>query len=411
MRSVPVEYERIVPIELVASSRNPNAVVQNVRYAVNPVASKPTQAPPPPVSELDCDEEDEDDEVEEGATGINDELLGDKISEINAMKNQLNRLKEMMNTVKLIEIKNGDCDPEEDEPPAPKAIRNGPSHFEAAAASVAPALTVPTTTSVPIMYENVVPIHQTHQPFKSANNQAPIVTTIPTTVEQPQRDDEGEMEERVRTLHSMTQDLRLQAVTLAAERDRLKDIKNEIVRRNEEKDSNMKQNVALLRGHKELHQQHQLQLQHQHEQEDLMKAQYEAKKKEFDKLVEKLDVASSAVAVDQANAEKKEMDAIYYPETWRRAQDASSASSVRSGLGGGRPSEPPATKLTGGNSLNQGKDSADSGAADVLGMSVDANSLQSGSSRGFSVPPPMRNINARDSCKFKQVVLLESTSK
>lgn len=402
MRSVPVEYERIVPIELVASSRNTNAVVQNVRYAINPVASKPAQAPPAPVSELDCDEVDEDDEIEEGATGINDELLGDKISEINAMKNQLNRLKEMMNTVKLIEIKNGDCDPEEDEPPAPKATRNGAAHFEAASASVAPALSLPTTTSVPIMYENVVPIHQTHQPFKPVINQTnvPVVTTIPTTVEQPQRDGEGEMEERVRTLHSMTQDLRLQAVTLAAERDRLKDIKNEIVRRNEEKDSNMKQNVAVLRGHKELHQQHQLQLQHQQEHEDLMKAQYEAKKKEFDKLVEKLDVASSAVAVEQANAEKKEMDVIYYPETWRRGQDASSASSVRSGLGGGRQSEPP-TKPTGGISQNQGKDSADSGAADVLGMSVDANSLQSGSSRGFSVPPPMRNINARDSCKFK----------
>lgn len=408
MRSVPVDYERIVPIELVASSRNPNAVAQNNRYAINPVASEPAQGPIPPVPEHYCVEEDEDDEIEEGATGINDELLGDKISEINAMKNQLNRLKEMMNTVKLIEIKNGDCDPEEDEQPVPKATRNGPTHFEAASASVAPALSLPTTTSVPIMYENVVPIHQTHQPFKPVNNQtsaAPVITTIPTTVEQPQRDDEGEMEERVRTLHSMTQDLRLQAVTLAAERDRLKDIKNEIARRNEEKDSNMKQNIAVLRGHKELHQQHQLQLQHQHEQEDLMKAQYEAKKKEFDKLVEKLDVASSAVAVEQANAEKKEMDVIYYPETWRRGQDASSASSVRSGLGGGRQSEPP-TKPTGGNSLNQGKDSADSGAADVLGMSVDANSLQSGSSRGFSVPPPMRNINARDSCKFKCFVLL-----
>lgn len=45
--------------------------------------------------------------------------------------------------------------------------------------------------------------------------------------------------------------------------------------------------------------------------------------------------------------------------------------------------------------FNQGKDSTDSGAAE-LNMSVEAASTQSCSSRGFSVPPAMRNIGARD---------------
>lgn len=52
--------------------------------------------------------------------------------------------------------------------------------------------------------------------------------------------------------------------------------------------------------------------------------------------------------------------------------------------------------------FKQGKDSTDSGAAE-LNMSVEAASTQSCSSRGFSVPPPMRNIGTRDG---KFIVLL-----
>lgn len=47
-----------------------------------------------------------------------------------------------------------------------------------------------------------------------------------------------------------------------------------------------------------------------------------------------------------------------------------------------------------------GKESTDSGAAE-LNMSVEAGSTQSCSSRGFSVPPPMRNISTRDGSWLK----------
>lgn len=400
-RNVPVEYERIVPIELVPSSRGSQlSTTSTSRYAVAPIIGKQSmqeqshnhqqQQPPPPST---IEDEDEEDDEEDGAAGVSDEILSDKISEINAMKNQLNRLKEMMNTVKLIEMKNGDCDPENE---SGKSSRSQ-SHFESIP------IVVPQSNNTAaqggIHYENI-PIHQTQQPF----NKSVINPTVVVAAEQPQRDVEVEMEERVRTLHSMTQDLRLQAVTLATERDRLKDIKNEITRRNEgaaaaaasvaTSEKNItKRDVRSVAHQKDL----------QQEQDILLKAEYEAKKKEFEKLVEKLDAntagGTSTLVTEPSlvcgDKQKDLSDVIFYPENWRRGQqNVSSTSSLRSGHGG-RQSEPP-TKPNQSSSQTQGKDSADSGAADVLGMSADANSLQSGSSRGFSVPPPMRTIGARD---------------
>lgn len=136
-------------------------------------------------------------------------LIKDKIAQINAMKDQLKRLQDMMHTVKLIEIKNGDHDPNDD--------------------------------------ENI---------FIDKSNECANIEL--QTKDDPQRDveeEEQEMAERVQALHSMTNDLRQQAgkemcsfvlsnilinffnllklVSLAAERDRLKDIKNEMARRRE----------------------------------------------------------------------------------------------------------------------------------------------------------------------------------
>lgn len=103
----------------------------------------------------DADEEDDDDEVAEAAAGS---ILQDKISEINAMKDQLKRLQDMMHTVKLIEIKNGDFQPDDDV------------------------------------------IQTQDEPNNIQSN------------DDPQRDEEEqEMAERVRVLHNMTNDLREQA--------------------------------------------------------------------------------------------------------------------------------------------------------------------------------------------------------
>lgn len=92
-------------------------------------------------------------------------LIKDKIAQINTMKDQLKRLQDMMHTVKLIEIKNGDRDPNDD--------------------------------------ENI---------FIDKSNECTNIDL--QTKDDPQRDveeEEQEMAERVRALHSMTNDLRQQA--------------------------------------------------------------------------------------------------------------------------------------------------------------------------------------------------------
>lgn len=108
-------------------------------------------------------EDDDDDEVAAAAAGT---MIQYKINEINAMKDQLKRLQDMMHTVKLIEIKNGDYQPLDDDADVPF---NGKTQDESS--------------------HNVQQIN-----------------------DDPQRDDEEhEMAERVRVLHSMTNDLRQQA--------------------------------------------------------------------------------------------------------------------------------------------------------------------------------------------------------
>lgn len=103
---------------------------------------------------------------------------------------------------------------------------------------------------------------------------------------------------------------------------------------------------------------------------------------------------------------KESLDSqLYSPTTnWSNRQNvASSTPSLRSGHGGagdgggGVSTQPehPINKVNLAN-YNQGKESADSGAADVLNMSIEAASMQSCSSRGYSVPPPMRNIAGRE---------------
>lgn len=102
-------------------------------------------------------EEEDDDEV-----AVAGSMLQDKIAEINAMKDQLKRLQDMMHTVKLIEIKNGDFQPDDESIPFNDKVQEDANNIE--------------------------------------------------TNDDPQRDEEEqEMAERVRVLHSMTNDLRHQA--------------------------------------------------------------------------------------------------------------------------------------------------------------------------------------------------------
>lgn len=113
------------------------------------------------------------------------------------MKNQLQRLKNLMNTVKIIEVKNGDCEENDN-----ISVDSSPTHANYNESH----------------YENVL-----------SNKR----DSVPSTITGTEQEEEPDMDERVRLLQSMTQDLKMQAMSIAEERDRLRDIKNEMGRRRE----------------------------------------------------------------------------------------------------------------------------------------------------------------------------------
>lgn len=180
-------------------------------------------------------------------------------------------------------------------------------------------------------------------------------------------------------------------VTLAAERDRLKDIKNEMARRREfdgsEKNVKQQQNQQQQQAHP-IHPQP-LQPSTSVPKEQILDSNFIQKKIEIEK---QLPISESP----RVNKEPLQPnDGLYSPNNWSNRQNASSTPSLRSSHGGCNQSESQSNKPI-PLSCNQGKDSTDSGAVDMLNMSIEAASLQSCSSRGYSVPPPMRNISGRE---------------
>lgn len=182
-------------------------------------------------------------------------------------------------------------------------------------------------------------------------------------------------------------------VTLAAERDRLKDIKNEMARRRDfdGSDKNLKQQQQQTQ---QIHPQP-LQLPSSSsvvvQKEQILDSNFLQKKNDPEKSILNETPRSNKEPI-QSSADGQ----LFSPNNWSNRQNASSTPSLRSSHGGGcQQSENPLNKVSLVN-CNQGKDSADSGAADMLNMSIEAASLQSCSSRGYSVPPPMRNISGRE---------------
>lgn len=189
-------------------------------------------------------------------------------------------------------------------------------------------------------------------------------------------------------------------MTLATERDRLKDIKNEMARRREFDTS--EKNVVKQQQQQQHTNQHQNRAQSPlqlpmasgsiAQKEHILDSNFMHKKIDADKLNE------------AQRTNKEAIDSQLYSPTnnWTNRQNVSSSTpSLRSGHGGGggggagTQSEHLINKANLAN-CNQGKESADSGAADMLNMSIEAASLQSCSSRGYSVPPPMQNISGRE---------------
>uniref|UniRef100_A0A182MYL8 Pericentriolar material 1 protein C-terminal domain-containing protein n=1 Tax=Anopheles dirus TaxID=7168 RepID=A0A182MYL8_9DIPT len=236
--------QRNVPIELThapataADARNATKIFLNgggstmegtITGALNPVATVEGMSVP---AHRQDDGVVEDDEVplnEEEATLLNGtaDMLSEKINEINAMKSQLRRLKEMMDTVKLIEMKTGhesiDEEEEDEEEDAPEDEEEEEEEEDGGAAAIA------------LQQQH---LHRQRRSRSRSMSSAPI-TLLPNGTTIPNEGDGSELSnqerehlnKRVEALHAMTQDLREQAKSIAAERDRLKHARNDLHKR------------------------------------------------------------------------------------------------------------------------------------------------------------------------------------
>lgn len=269
------EYERVVPIQLVGPGK---------QAPKQPSTSTPTK--PDADQEQICKTEEEIAET--------NELIKQKMTDISSMKNQLKGLKDMMETIKLIEAK--------------------------------------TEGSV----KDIGREDEGEDDLRRSESTETVVSAEASLSEEQQ------ISNKVRLLTEVTDELRQQSMSLTSERDRIKTLKEEILRRQNEHENQakIKQDTELLR------------------------AEYNVQKKEFEKIVRRLN-----------------------------SQDDESATLKNESDGENEAPNP-----------NIGKESIDSGAADVnnqTSASLDATaSFKSGSSRSYSMPPPMLPINsARESSR------------
>ncbi|KAL5290922.1 PCM1 family protein [Megaselia abdita] len=270
-----VEYERVVPIQLVG----PGKPSSN-----QPITSTPKEERPVDSEKISQTE----DEI-----AATNELIKQKMTDINSMKNQLKGLKDMMETIKLIEAKTGGSVKEigieiEDEEEQSTLRRSESTETVVSAETSA-----------------------------EASNDQPIAN-------------------KVRLLTEVTNELRQQSMSLTNERDRIKGLKEEILRKKNEHENQAKINKDT----------------------ELLRAEYEQQKKEFEKIVRRLN-----------------------------SQDDESATLRNESDGENEAPNPSVCK-----------ESVDSGTADInnqTSASLDATaSFKSGSSRSYSMPPPMLPINS-----------------
>lgn len=274
-----VEYERVVPIQLVGPGKKQQ---NNAQPSTSTPITKPT-ANPEQITK-----------AEEEIAATND-LIKQKMTDISSMKNQLKYLKDMMETIKIIEAK-----------------------------------TEGSVKDIGVEKQN----SREESPLRRSESTETVVSA------DVEGNDEQRISNKVRLLTEVTNELRQQSMTLTNERDRIKGLKEEIMRRKNEQEAQSKINKET----------------------ELLRAEYEEQKKEFEKIVRRLN------SQDDENA------------TLRNDSD-------------GENDIP---------NQNIGKESIDSGAADVnnqTSASLDATaSFKSGSSRSYSMPPPMIPLNTtRDS--------------
>lgn len=200
-RNIPINLERIVPIEMYSQNNG-----HPLQSGGNSGASLNSEATLMNCNDLESEVDNNDSELydtESLVSGQNNSVVAEKLAEINAMKDQLKRLQNMMSTVKLIENK-----------------VNGPDPVEMARATEEVDRLI---NEIPAPRRNVSMVAEKPQPEPPRT---------PTLIDSSEL--EPILSERVQQLHAMTADLRVQALSLAAERDRLRVIKDEMIRRKAE---------------------------------------------------------------------------------------------------------------------------------------------------------------------------------
>ncbi|XP_055905703.1 uncharacterized protein LOC129941160 isoform X2 [Eupeodes corollae] len=375
-RVVPVEYSRVVPIELVGAQKK-----------------NKKQTPPPQVSHTNgvspmsngvgqgSDDEDEENDPETSA------LINQKMSDIQAMKAQLNRLKSMMETVKLIE--------ERSEGPDPKEIGGG---RRAVDIPVQRESTPKITNTQPRAVGAAVPFDKDRTPVQEDFNEEPEDPVIT---------------EKIHMLNEVTRDLRSQAMSLASERDRIRALKEEIIRRKAESAAlNRRQQLTVDNDDDDKNSNRESvspsKLSNKDTRRDLLEAQYEEKKKEFQEICARIqsEEDKSAAASSNLQSRENENEIEEEEEEEEEEEDLNANDLLSQAQGPPKPDigfyYPQSQGLSCNSSLHGaakqlGKESADSGAVDVNGVpSCEAGSIKSGSSRSFSMPPPMRAMSNRE---------------
>jgi hypothetical protein len=353
-RIVPIDVERIVPIEL-THQPSPKDKSGSSGQSLPMQMQRPSGAPiiqAVPVQHLNSqiDEHPEtEDEMPEGNAAVMQEtatMLTEKISEINKMKDQLQRLKNMMSTVQLIEAKTGlGGDDEEDESPE-----------NSRSASVISQLSG----------DNAGAVRPDSEPERerAGGVQKPTINN------------------RVEALEAMTHDLREQAISIAAERDRLRTVQNEIKTRREKVQSALEKNLQQISTSSNSSSQGVAAavITPKDRQQAILKADLEAQKKELEK-IEKM-----AETIKKTPAEAS---------MWRNTNMAESGPKTKPPLATisathqQQQQQPPASTNAGS------KNSAtDSGATDLF-LPYETGSFPSDSTRSSNMIPPMPDLCTR----------------
>uniref|UniRef100_A0A1Q3FYD9 Uncharacterized protein n=1 Tax=Culex tarsalis TaxID=7177 RepID=A0A1Q3FYD9_CULTA len=294
------------------------------------------------------------------------DMLNEKINEINAMKSQLRRLKEMMDTVKLMEMKTGGSI-DEDEEDAPEENDENPEEEE----------------------EDSVENSRSPSVASQISDQQQGGGAGASAVDESRRE---QLNQRVEALHAMTRDLREQAKSIAAERDALKNARSELQKR--------RNNVAELQNQADSPQAAEKLTNHvasyvasssaaTSSKEMALKAELEQKKRELEQIAKMTQSMKKNTELSRRNTEV----AAAQP----KVSSVSSADSLRSQSHPPVIPPPPAASAvnntSASNATNLSKHSADSGVTDIFANAhLESGSYQSSSTRSLNMVPPMPDI-------------------